>query len=500
MTRLIGILIAAGLVGLGAAWLADHDGVLTFTMAGYEIRTSASFALLLLLIFSGLLALILRGAFALLRGPEIFGSFLASRRARKGYHVLSRGLVAAAAGDKDEAALASGRAEELIPVQPLTLLLKAQAAQLANKGAEQEAICRAMLDHAETKFLGLRGLYAIALSRRNEQGALEFAARAYALNPKSVWALWALFDLRVARHEWHDAQAIVAQGLRRHVIDPQTARRRRAVLLAAEATDAERVGDAANALGLAMEATSLAPGLTPAALIAVAHLRSQGRMFKAQDIVEAAWTEAPHPDLAKAYAAIFIGDDMEAHVKRMTELAQKNPSNRESKILMAELAIAEKRWDDARAILEPIADAAAGWRVCRMMEEIARGQDDAVNAEIWAARAQRSPRNAGWVCGECQRGVADWAPTCPNCGAFDGLAWTARAASDPALPAPAGKTVQHGLVPDPASQARASALAETGSSPLLHRPDDPGPEGQLDMFEEEGAEAEPVDANPPGNP
>jgi HemY protein len=495
MIRLIGILIAAALVGLGAAWLADHDGVLSFTMAGYEIRASASFALLLLLIFSGFLAVILRATFVLLRSPDKFGSFLASRRARKGYHSLSRGLVAAAAGDKEEAAQHSGRAEQLIPAQPLTLLLKAQAAQLAGNGAEQEAICRAMLDHPETRFLGLRGLFAIALARRNEQGALEFAARAYALNTKSPWAHSALFDLRVARHEWHDAQALVAQGLRRHVLDPATARRRRAVLLAAEAMDAEKMGDAANALGLSMEALSLAPGLTQAALIAVAHLRTQGRTFKAQDIIEAAWGQAPHPDLAKAYAAIFIADDTEAHVKRMTELAQKNPNNRESKILMAELAIAEKRWADARTILEPIADAFAGWRVCRMMEEIARGEDDGVNAEIWSARAQRSPRNAGWICAQCQRGVADWAPTCPNCGAFDGLAWTARAAGAPPASAVA-KTPQHGLVLDPVAQARQHALAEPGIGPVMPRPDDPGPEGQLDMFETEGASGDMTEPNP----
>ncbi|HYM18278.1 MAG TPA: heme biosynthesis HemY N-terminal domain-containing protein [Micropepsaceae bacterium] len=498
MTRLIGILVAAGLIGLGAAWLADNDGVLAFTMAGYEIRMSASVALLLLLIFSSFLALILRGTFALLRGPDKFGSFLASRRARKGYHALSRGLVAAAAGDKDEATISSGRAEALIPAQPLTLLLKAQAAQLAGRGPEQEEICKAMLEHPETRFLGLRGLFAIALSRRNEQGALEFASRAYALNTKSPWALSALFDLRVARHEWHDAQALVAQALRRRVLDQATAKRRRAVLLAAEAMDAEHLGDAANALGLSMEALSLAPGLTPAALIAVAHLRSQGRSFKAQDVIEAAWAEAPHPDLAKAYGAIFVADDTDAHVKRMSELAQKNPNNRESRILMAELGIAEKRWDEARAILEPIADSLAGWRVCRMMEEIARGQDDAVNAEIWSARAQRSPRNAGWVCAECQRGVADWAPTCPNCGAFDALAWTARAAGAPPPPAPSvTRDAQHGLVPDPIAQARQRALAEATSAPLLHRPDDPGPEGQLDMFEAEAASEEPERSSPP---
>jgi HemY protein len=266
--------------------------------------------------------------------------------------------------------------------------------------------------------------------------------------------------------------------------------------------DAERLGDAANALGLSLEALSLAPGLTQAALIAVGHLRSQGRSFKAQDIIEAAWGEAPHPDLAKAYAAIFNADDPEAHVKRMGELAQRNPNSRESKILMAELAIVEKRWDEAHAILDPIADAFAGWRVCRMMEEIARGEDDAVNAEIWSARAQRSPRNAGWVCAQCQRGVADWAPLCPNCGTFDALSWTARAVAAPPPPAPAilNSASPHGLVFDPLSQANQRALADATSAPLLHRPDDPGPEGQLDMFGAEGASGETGDSIPqPGH-
>jgi len=163
---------------------------------------------------------------------------------------------------------------------------------------------------------------------------------------------------------------------------------------------------------------------------------------------------------------------------------------------LAELAIAERRWEDARALLDPIADAFAGWRVCRMMEEIARGEDDAVNAEIWSARGQRSPRNAGWVCAQCQRGVADWAPLCPNCGAFDVLSWTARAAGAPPPPPPAiGKGATHGLVLDPVSQARQRALADASSGPLMPRPDDPGPEGQLDMFEAEEASENLADAS-----
>ena len=103
MIRLVLILIVAGLIALGAVWLADHAGVLTLTIDGYEFRTSAALAAVLLLVIVALLFALLRLAPLLLAGPSRLGAFFGRRRASKAYRALSRGLIATAAGDRQGA-------------------------------------------------------------------------------------------------------------------------------------------------------------------------------------------------------------------------------------------------------------------------------------------------------------------------------------------------------------------------------------------------------------
>jgi uncharacterized membrane-anchored protein len=68
MIRLLVILIAAGLVALGAAWIADHDAVLMLTVGDYEIRSTAAVAIALLLVCFMALWLVLRVGFTIVRG------------------------------------------------------------------------------------------------------------------------------------------------------------------------------------------------------------------------------------------------------------------------------------------------------------------------------------------------------------------------------------------------------------------------------------------------
>jgi uncharacterized membrane-anchored protein len=68
MMRLLFILVIAGLVALGAAWIADHDAVLTLTVADYEIRTTVAVAIAVLLVSFFMLWVALRVLFAIFKG------------------------------------------------------------------------------------------------------------------------------------------------------------------------------------------------------------------------------------------------------------------------------------------------------------------------------------------------------------------------------------------------------------------------------------------------
>src|SRR5690606_24953378 len=117
---LIFFLVLAALV-LAGAWVASQGGEVTVEWGAWEMRTTvARLALLLcaafvvLLIVVGLLNLVLRGPARLRRA-------MAERRREKGYEMLTRGLVAVAAGDAREARRRARKADELLGHPPLTL-------------------------------------------------------------------------------------------------------------------------------------------------------------------------------------------------------------------------------------------------------------------------------------------------------------------------------------------------------------------------------------------
>ena len=76
------------------------------------------------------------------------------------------------------------------------------------------------------------------------------------------------------------------------------------------------------ARSLAVEAHRLAPDLVPASVIAARLLTRHGDVRRASRILEAAWKESPHPDIAAAYAAVRTGDSVRDRLKRVQKLAE----------------------------------------------------------------------------------------------------------------------------------------------------------------------------------
>src|SRR6185437_1932378 len=109
---------------------------------------------------------------------------------------------------------------------------------------------------------------------------------------------------KAAHGDWADARKVLDDSARFKLLDAPVLRRRRAVLLAAEALDADRRGESEAALERANDALSLDPGLLPAAILAAKKLAGTGKLWRAQNVIEACWAIAPHPDLAEAYAAM----------------------------------------------------------------------------------------------------------------------------------------------------------------------------------------------------
>ena len=420
MVRLVLFLLGVIALASGLAWLADRPGELFVTWQGYELQVSLFYAVVTLAAIVGVAIVVWMLLNQIWTSPAAVSHFLTRRRQRRGLDALSSGMIAIGAGDRSMATRYAMQARKSLPNEPLTHLLRAQAAQLSGDKATARRIFEAMLASPDTEQLGLRGLF-LEAGREGEREAQEqFAERALKLNPKLSWPVEALFDLQCKSGDWNGALQTLALAKRHGHIERPVADRRRAVLLAAQAQTLEE-DDPDKALTHAIEAHGLAPSLVPAAAVAGRLLAARGNTQRVAKIIQKTWTKAPHPELATAYAYARIGDSPRDRLDRVKYLFSLNPMSIESAIAVAVAAIEAHDYEEARRILQPFLEQGLTRRVTALMARIeAEESGDKGRAREWLARAATAPRDAAWIADGL---AADrWAPVSPA-GSFDAYEW-----------------------------------------------------------------------------
>ena len=427
--RALPAIIVIALLIAGAVFVADRPGDVSLVWQGWRVDTSVAvliFGVVLIAVTAAALFHFLR---LLIRSPGMIARGQRERRRRRGYHALSQGMVAVAAGDPAEAKRHARQADALLAEPPLTLLLSAQAAQLNGDEKAAEKYFTAMLDRAETEFLGLRGLIMQALKRKDEAVALKLAERAKELRPKTQWVLASLFELQARAGKWVEAEATLALAARRKAVAAIESARHRAVMLYEQSRVASAENRDRDAVRLAAKAHALAPGFVQAATRYAAMLTAAGQTRQARKVIETAWEHAPHPELAAAYDAIFGDERPLQRLKRFETLASRQKEHIESHIALALAALKARLWGEARRHLGNAGgredNAHPSPRVARLMAKLEEAEHgDLPAARLWLARATTTAtQDADYVCAACGGEVASWTSLCPHCRSFDSIEW-----------------------------------------------------------------------------
>ncbi len=411
----IAILVA---LSFGAAWLVERPGEVVMTIEGYRVETSVLAAVGLVAALALAIMVVLALVRFLLRLPSSIGFAARARRRARGFSAVSRGMIAVGAGDPRAARRNADDAGKLIGDEPLVLLLKAQAAQMAGDRPAAEGAFKRMLDDPDTRVLGLRGLFVEARRKGDAAAARAYAAEASRLAPTVAWSGEALLEYQCADADWPAALATLERGAK--AIDKAAYRRQRAVLLTADALSrAEREPDLA--LQKAQEAVKLAPALVPAVtLLARLHSR-RGDLRKASRAIETAWSKEAHPDLAEAYVAVRPGDSARDRLTRAEKLLSLTPREPEARIAVAQAAFAARDLDSARKALAPLLEGRPPVRVCLLMADIEEESDASGSVREWLSRASRAPRDPAWIADGV---ISDrWSPISPVTGRLDAFVW-----------------------------------------------------------------------------
>ena len=497
MIRLLIFLAALALAALGLTWLANNPGVVDVTWRGEEYEVSLMFALGAVLALAIALAIVWGVLRFVFRVPSLVSIGAQARRREKGFRALSRGLIAVNAGDAQAAAKHAYDASRLIGQEPMTKLLQAQSAQLAGDTARAVTAYNAMLDHPETHGLGLRGLHLEARRAGDHGAALQYAIRANARAP-AAWAGQAVLDDRARRGDWAGALATVDANAGARLIDKPTANRWRAVIKTAMA-EAAMERDPKAALALAQEACRLAPTLVPAAAIAGRLTAQTSDYRRASRMLEAAYAQTPHPDLAAAYLRIRHGDSSADRLARARALARSAPNDPESLLTVGRAALEAHDLAAARDAIAPLIasnsrNGRPTRRVCLLMADIEEADGNQGAVREWLGRAARAPHDKAWVADGV---ISDrWAPVSPS-GTLDAFVWRTpderiAASVETSVARPVAETIAApaaALAPTPqaidpersAPPAQSPAVAPASRTgviidPTSMAPDDPGPE------------------------
>lgn len=464
-------------------WLADRPGTVTIEWLGREIQTSFIVAVGIALLAAALLWFIWNLFRRLVYSPVAVRDYWRFRKNRKGYESLSRGIIAAGAGDAVAAAKHASIAGNALADEPLVNVLAAQAAQLKGDHASVKRIFEAMTKSSETEALGLRGLFAEARQNGDVTAAMIHATRALKLNPRLAWASSAVLQLQSIRKDWAGAVLTLQQQAKSGLAATAESNQKQAALLAAQALSVEDK-EPATALTLSLKAHKLDPGLVPAALVAARVHASQGSPRKATKITRATWEITPHPDLAEVLAHAKPGDGPEPRFERVRDLVGHSPDNLEGIYALARAAVAAQRWDVARKAMEPLLADQPQARICALMADVEEGGGDKGRAREWLSRALNAPRDPMWV----SDGIASprWVPISPVSGEVVPCQWKA---PFEVLPL---QTAQQISSPEPVIETPAK-VEKPPVIELTHLPDDPGLDPDLEGSElSAGASIKPI--------
>ena len=211
-------------------------------------------------------------------------------------------------------------------------------------------------------------------------------------------------------------------------------RRKQAVLETALARELER-SDPLAALDHALVALRLVPDFVPAALIAARIQSNRGEARKSMSLLRRVWRATSHPHVATLYANAVQGASAVDRLKRIRELIDLPPPNRQAGIVLARAAVDAYEWSLARNALANYSVAEPTQSVCLLMAEIEEGQNaDQGKAREWLSRAVRASADPVWTADGIT--ADDWEPVSPVSGALDAFDWRVPLSASRSEPAP----------------------------------------------------------------
>ena len=387
--RLALFVVIVGLLAVSGVWLADDPGLVTLSWRGWRVDTSVGVLIAALVVVVLVILLIIRIITAVSRTLRALALARRERRMKRGLMSLGDGFAAVIAGQHETARRLAREAGELLKDNAAVLMLRKEAAALRGDKQEVQRAAEAMLERPATELAGLRTLAQDAFARGDVVSAREYANRAWARREGPAWALDMLLDIEIDAGRWTEALNLLSGKPARQVYMPERHAQLKTRLYVQLAESTLARGDAITAAVAAKKAMGTGGLQRTAVLVFARAMAVQGRGHKAAHTVERAWAEAPSAELLAAYRALEPGETALDWAKRVANLAEAAPEHPESRLAVAQAALAAQLWGQARSCLSGL--------TAEGVDPAIRGRAAALLAELEAQQRGDNDAAADWL-------------------------------------------------------------------------------------------------------
>ena len=356
MAKIILYVVVLAILVAIAVWFAETPGAVSLEWHGWRIDTSVA------MLFAIVAALLAIGTFLVRAWSTLVGAGRAFRDARKdkrmsrGLDALAKGFAAVRGGDPAAAVKAGREARSSLGDLAGVRFLDQQTERVSGNRSGASANARALLDEPTMELAALRDLAEIAQQAGDREGALAHALRALEWKPPPRWACTTVLDLQVALEHWEAAAATIERKDLQGAFDTADERILKSVLFSRAASATLAKQDFSSAIKWARKALSADPERVDASAALGRALTAEGKAKKAASELERAWAVIPHPLVLSAYLQIVPAEAPLARAGRVEKLVSGNPDHPESRLALADVALAAELWGQARSRLEPLLD------------------------------------------------------------------------------------------------------------------------------------------------
>ncbi len=411
--------------------LMEQDGSVQVEWHNYIVSVQLGMALVAILVFLVTLLFLHKIMLELLTVPKVWRTYWQEKSLRKGNISLTQSLVALAAGDHKHAAYHAYRAQKLIPDHydtGVATFLEAQAARFMGQHERATIKFNALLENRESAFLGIRGLMQTEIEAKNYEQALEMAYAADRMHPKQPWIVKTIYDLEIQTHKWDLVLNTLKKLEKLKALKPEIIQNDRKTILVMLADKYLGQKDIPTAKSYLKKALSIESGFVPVAtrLIQLAIESDQTR--KAKSLIERTWKQSPHPDLIQFWDLLAPENTPSKPTARLMwyeRLIELNPHAVEGQLAVAQIALDDGLWGEARAHLskaEKLDNHAGVYLAWAELERLSTQNEEAVQA--WIKKAQDAKQPKKWVCQITGDIFETWYAIAEPHGIFNSIAWS----------------------------------------------------------------------------